>query len=89
MADAVCRSAAAHADSARPRLTAAFWLLWLASVALVDNYLIFSISESAHYPEYALLAWLVARAMDPKRRLWYTGRVLFRTTLLGMGNELP
>jgi hypothetical protein len=70
MADAVCHSAAAHADSARPRLTAAFWLLWLGSVALIDDYLIFSINESAHYPEYAQLARLVARAMDPQRRLW-------------------
>ena len=75
-------------NSARPGLTAAFWLLWLASVALIDYYLIFSINECAHYPEYALLAWLVARAMDPQRSLRYVGRVLFWTTLLGMGDEL-
>jgi hypothetical protein len=75
-------------NGARPRLTIAFWLLWLATVALIDHYLIFSINEYAHYPEYALLAWLVARAMDPQRTRWYVGRVLFWTTLLGMGDEL-
>jgi hypothetical protein len=74
--------------SARPRLTVAFWLLWLAAVALIDRYLTYSINEYAHYPEYALLAWLVARAMDPQRTFWYVGRVLFWTTLLGMGDEL-
>jgi len=75
-------------NSARPRLTVAFWLLWLAAVALIDRYLTYSVNEYAHYPEYALLAWLVARAMDPQRTLWYVGRVLFWTTLLGMGDEL-
>src|SRR5512140_1252808 len=75
-------------NGARPRLTIAFWLLWLAAAALIDHYLIFSINEYAHYPEYALLAWLVARAMDPQRSRWYVGRVLFWTILLGMGDEL-
>lgn len=74
--------------SPRPRLTAAFWLLWLAAVALIDRYLTFSINEYAHYPQYALLAWLVGRAMDPQRTRWYVGRVLFWTSLLGTGDEL-
>lgn len=74
--------------SPRPRLTVAFWLLWLAAVALIDRYLTYSINEYAHYPQYALLAWLLARAMDPRRTLWYVGRVMFWTTLLGMGDEL-
>ena len=74
--------------SPRPGLTAGFWLLWLTAVVLIDRYLTFSMNEYAHYPQYALLAWLVARAMDPQRTLWYVGRVLFWTTLLGMGDEL-
>ena len=57
-------------------------------MALIDHYLTYAISEYAHYPEYALLAWLVARSMDPQRSFWYVGRVLFWTTLLGMGDEL-
>ncbi|MBK9442727.1 MAG: VanZ family protein [Comamonadaceae bacterium] len=74
--------------SPRPGLTGGFWLLWLGSVALVDRYLTFSINEYAHYPQYALLAWLVARALDPQRQRWMVGQVLFWTTLMGMGDEL-
>jgi hypothetical protein len=75
-------------ESPRPRMTIAFWLLWLAAVTLIDRYLTFSVNEYAHYPQYALLAWLVARALDPQRDRWYLGRVLFWTTLLGAGDEL-
>lgn len=74
--------------SPRPGLTSAFWLLWLASVFLIDRYLTFSINEYAHYPQYALLAWLLARAMDPQRVRWCVGRVLFWGTLMGVGDEL-
>lgn len=74
--------------SPRPGLTGIFWLLWLAAVALIDRYLTFSINEYAHYPQYALLAWLLARAMDPQRVRWCVGRVLFWGTLMGMGDEL-
>ena len=74
--------------SPRPGLTGGFWLLWLVSVALGDRFLTFSINEYAHYPQYAILAWLVARALDPQRQRWVVGQVLFWTTLMGMGDEL-
>ena len=74
--------------SARPRLTAGMWLLWLVSVMLIDRYLTFSTNEYAHYPQYALLAWLVARTLDAQCSRWMVGRVLFWTTLMGMGDEL-
>jgi hypothetical protein len=74
--------------SPRPKLTAGFWLLWLAVVVLIDHTLTFSINEYAHYPQYALLAWLLARAMDPQRSRWRVGRVLFWSTLMGMGDEV-
>ena len=74
--------------SPRPWVTAGFWVLWVAAVAMIDRYLTYSINEYAHYPQYAMLAWLVARAMDPQRTRWYVGRVLFWTTLLGIGDEL-
>lgn len=72
----------------RPRWTMAFWVLWAAAVAVLDRNLTFSLNEYAHYPQYALLTWLLARAMDPQRTRWYVGRVLFWTTLAGMGDEL-
>lgn len=75
-------------SSPRPGLTAGFWMLWLAAVVLIDRTLTFSINEYAHYPQYALLAWLLARAMDPQRSRWWVGRVLFWTTLMGMGDEV-
>ena len=74
--------------SPRPGLTLGYWLLWVAALVLIDRYLTYSTNEYAHYPQYAMLAWLLARAMDPQRTRWYVGRVLCWTTLLGMGDEL-
>jgi hypothetical protein len=74
--------------SPRPWITGAYWLAWLAGVAIVDRFLTFSINEYFHYPQYAGLAWLLARALDPGRTRWYVGRVLFWTTLLGAADEL-
>ncbi len=75
-------------SSPQPRLTLAFWSLWLAAVVLIDHYLTFSINEHFHYPQYAILALLVARAIDPRRTGGYAGRVLFWTALMGIGDEL-
>lgn len=72
----------------RPWLTAGLWLLWCLCAVLVDQFLTFSTNEYAHYPQYALLAWLVARTLDAQRTRWVVGRVLFWTTLMGMGDEL-
>lgn len=74
--------------SAHPRMAAAYWLLWLAAIGLIDRYLTYSINECMHYPQYAGLAWLLARALDPQRSGRAFGRVLFWTTLLGAGDEL-
>jgi hypothetical protein len=65
-----------------------FWLVWGLSVALNDRFLTYSVNEYAHYPQYALLAWLVARALDPARQHWWPGRVIFWTALLGALDEL-
>jgi hypothetical protein len=67
---------------------ALWWALWGGCVVLADRTLTYSIYEYAHYPQYALLAVLVGRALDPGRVHWRPARVLFWTTLLGMGDEL-
>lgn len=67
---------------------ACFWLAWGLCVALNDRFLTYSVNEYAHYPQYALLAWLIARAIDPDRQRWQPGRVIFWTALLGMADEL-
>jgi hypothetical protein len=72
---------------AHPYLWAINWLVWFGCIFLVDRFLTFSLNETAHYPQYALMAWLVARCIDPLRRDWRTARVIFWTTLLGMVDE--
>lgn len=74
--------------SPQPRLLAAAWLLWAAAVLAIDRTLTYSANEYFHYPQYALLAWLLARTLDPGRSRWIPGRVLFWTTLLGAVDEL-
>jgi hypothetical protein len=69
------------------RVVGACWASWLACVMLCDRYLTFSLNEYLHYPQYALLAWLVARAIDPQRTGAAVGRVVFWTTLLGAADE--
>ena len=74
--------------SPTPRALLTYWLVWAACVVLVDQYLTYSANEYAHYPQYALLAYLLARAVDPLRTQWAVGRILFWTTLLGMLDEV-
>lgn len=78
----------AHRQRAVFWRVAPYWLLWGASVAAVDRYLTYSVYEYAHYPQYALLSWLVARAVDAQRRGEAAGRVFLWTTFLGMLDEL-
>lgn len=74
--------------SARPRMLAGAWLLWALAALAIDRWLTFSVNEYFHYPQYALLAWLIARTLDRGRRGGIGGRVLFWTTLLGIADEL-
>ena len=73
--------------SARPRAFGAAWALWALAVVAIDRFLTYSANEYFHYPQYALLAWLISRALDPQRSRWIPGRVLFWTTLLGVVDE--
>lgn len=72
----------------RPLLVSTTWLAWLACVAAVDRTLTYSLPEYFHYPQYALLALLLARLIDPDRRRYTPGRIIFWTTLLGGLDEL-
>lgn len=67
---------------------AAGWALVALAVIAIDRWLTFSLNEVFHYPQYAALAWLVARTLDPRRERCIPGRVLFWTTLLGAVDEL-
>ncbi len=65
----------------------AYWLAWAAAVVMVDRHLTYSANEYAHFPQYGLLAWMLARVMDPRRDRWLVGRVLFWAALMGAVDE--
>ncbi|MDT8437491.1 MAG: hypothetical protein RQ729_00610 [Wenzhouxiangellaceae bacterium] len=71
-----------------PWPTLVAWALWLACIAPVDRFLLYSFPEYLHYPQYALLGWLLARWLDPARRGHGFGIALLAGTLLGMVDEI-
>ena len=74
--------------SSRPGPVLAYWTIWVLCIVLSDSFLTFSVPEYAHYPQYAALAWLLARALDPDRSRLRVGKVLFWATLLGVVDEV-
>ena len=74
--------------SPSPRKLAGLWLMLATAAWAIDRWLTYSANEYFHYPQYALLAWLIARLLDPRRERWVPGRVLFWTILLGAIDEL-
>ena len=79
-----------HARAAMParrRHVMVAWLLWLTCCWGVDRWLTFSVNEYAHYPQYALLAWLIAHALDAQRERWPVLTVVLITTLTGAVDE--
>lgn len=75
------------ASAARLRVVGLFWLVWLACCVMVDRWLTYTVNEYAHYPQFALLAWLWARALDGDRSRWPVLRVVLITALLGALDE--
>ncbi len=67
---------------------AGYWAAWAAAVVAMDRTLTFSANEWAHYPQYALVAWLLARALDPERERRCAGRLIFWVALMGAADEL-
>ena len=75
-------------ETAARRAWLAGWGLWATCAWLADRYLTYSVYEYAHYPQYALLALLLGRAMDPLRRRGCGPCLIAAATLLGIGDEL-
>ena len=67
--------------------TLASWAAWLVVVIAADRFLIYSFPEYLHYPQYALLAFLIARFHDPDRTAFAIGPVLLAVTVLGIADE--
>ncbi len=64
------------------------WGVWLTLFVAVDQWLIYSVAEYLHYPQYALLAYMLAWFADPDRSRLLLGPVLLATTLLGIADEV-
>lgn len=62
--------------------------IWLATVLLTSRFLLFHPNEYIHYPQYAILAVLLALCIDPDRSRVPWGRILFWTTLMGVFDEM-
>lgn len=74
--------------SPRPWVLAGPWLMVATAIWAIERWLISSANEYFHYPQYALLACLIAHLLDRRRKHLVPGRVLFWTALLGAIDEL-
>lgn len=70
-----------------PRRMGAYWLAWCFAVYVVDKELTYSLNEAAHYPQYGLLAWMLAQAIDPGRTRWPIAKILVIAVLCGVLDE--
>jgi len=69
-------------------VTLLYWCFWHITVYLTTCFLLFHPNEYIHYPQYAVLAILLALCIDPGRRMVPWGRILFWSTILGMLDEM-
>jgi len=65
-----------------------FWGLWLGTVVFSEYFFVLKRLEYIHYPQYAFLAILLGLCLDPSRKKFPIGRILFWTTLLGIADEI-
>lgn len=77
-----------HGTRQRLAVVGGYWLVWLGCVAAVDRWLTYSVAEYFHYPQYALLAILLAKSIDSHRKRWPITRLLLLTSMLGALDEL-
>lgn len=64
-----------------------YWLAWCFAVYLADKEITYSINEAAHYPQYGLLAWMLAQALDPGRTRWPVVGILVISVLCSFLDE--
>lgn len=73
--------------SPHPRRLLLAWATWLICVVLYDHWLIFVINEYAHYPQYALLGFMLARSAESMSGRVNYSRLLWWGTVLGALDE--
>jgi len=69
-------------------VTISYWFIWLVTVLWTSRFLLFHPNEYIHYPQYAILAVLLALCVDPDRSKVPWARILFWTTLMGVLDEM-
>lgn len=69
-------------------VTLSYWFIWLVPVLLTNRFLLFHPNEYTHYPQYAILAVLLALCIDSDRSKIPWARILFWTTTLGVLDEM-
>lgn len=77
-----------HVRSARPALTSLAWVLLLALMGAAALLLMTTRIEIIHFPQYAALAWLLARALDSRREHWPLLSLALLGFWLGVVDEL-
>lgn len=68
-------------------ISSIYWLILIASVMLAFRLLITAPIEIIHFPQYALLSFLIAKAVDPERKKLWIVSILFWVTLMGILDE--
>jgi len=69
-------------------VTISYWSIWLVPVLMTSRFLLFHPNEYTHYPQYAILAILLALCIDSDRSKVPWARILFWTTTLGVLDEM-
>jgi len=64
-----------------------YWIFLGSSVWLAYRFLISAQIEIIHFPQYAILSFLLAYAIDPERKKILIVSILFWVTLMGMVDE--
>ena len=69
-------------------VTISYWGIWLVTVLVTSRFLLFHPNEYIHYPQYAILAVLLALCIDSDRSKVPWARILFWTTFMGVLDEM-
>jgi len=76
------------ASARRRRQVLGCWALWLVACGMIDRWLTFTVNEYAHYPQYALLACLLGKALDSQRTRWPLTAIVLLSTLASGVDEM-
>lgn len=71
----------------RRLITSAYWLFFIVLLPFTFRFLIISPIEVIHFPQYAILSFLLVLTVDPEKNKMPFASILFWVTLLGIMDE--